>query len=159
VDLVAGRAATLDVTFAPPAVALERVTVTGRGTRGADRSGFKRRANGGFGRFITSEQIERTPTATVTDLLRTVAGLRIVPAGDGVHQVIYSRGQLNLTQQCKPAVYVDGTLAAGAADALDSYVHVREVAAVEVYTDFATAPLGFQRGACGSILVWTKGAI
>jgi hypothetical protein len=59
---------------------------------------------------------------------------------------------------CTPPVFLDGIPVMSDGD-LDALVLLRDVEAVEVYRGSAELPLqyGGSNGACGAIVIWTKG--
>jgi hypothetical protein len=67
-----------------------------------DYTGFTERAKrGGFGRFFTEEDISRRSAFVLTDVLRTVPGLQVVPNG-GLGYTVRGRGG------CTPDLFIDG---------------------------------------------------
>ena len=87
----------------------------------------------------------------VTDLLRTVPSMQVIPTG--------SRSARIRIRNCSPAVYVDGMVVADGAADINALVASSEVGAMEVYASGRDAPPEYQRGACGVVLIWTKGRI
>jgi hypothetical protein len=88
-------------------------------------------------------------------MLRTVPGLRVVPAGDGTNVIQSSRDP---TGGCV-TFYVDGSpwqqMTPGD---LDTFVRPEEVAALEVYNG-ATTPAQFQQAGnsgCTTVVIWTQ---
>ena len=156
VDLAPARQATADITLERIVSELLAVTVYGKSKSTLDLSGFTERSRGMYGRFVTAEQIERSGAPTMADVLRTLPGLRVRLDPSGFRGVILSRGEKNYTEPCSPDIYLDGMWVADGPTAIEDLVMVREVAGIEVYLDFGTAPAGYTRGPCGSILVWTK---
>lgn len=152
VDLRAGREATVDVRLAERVRSLAPRVVRGDARRGM--AGFLERAALGNGHFVTPAMIADRGTRTVTDLLRTVPTLRLRPS-DGHGTIISMRGALPPHGDCGPAVFVDGTYILDGGVELERYVAAAEVGGIEVYSS-ASVPPEYQRGMCGSILIWTR---
>jgi hypothetical protein len=152
VELASGRATAVTVTLEEAAVALAPVTVLGKpSARQRDINGFLARSQrGGFGRFITREDIERRNPVFLTDELRRLPGMTVSQGGPG-ERVIVGRGG------CRPAVILDGSPIVDGSKSLDLLVNPRDVLGIEVYQDPGTAPPQYTGigGNCGVILVWT----
>ena len=56
---------------------------------------------------------------------------------------------------CAPAVFLDGMYIPDGASDVSVLARPSEMAGIEVYTG-NNAPLQFQRGGCGSLVLWTK---
>jgi hypothetical protein len=154
VNLSSRRPAQVAVTLDNRINTLANVVVQGDRTKHLeDLTGFTERAKkGGFGRFITQEDIEKRAAMTATDVLRTTPGLSIVPNGSFGYSIL-GRGQ------CVPAVYVDGMKVMDGASELDNLVRPTEIMGVEVYTGAAGTPpqfAGAGSNGCGVVAVWTK---
>lgn len=97
----------------PLAVELDPVEITAEATqRYLELVGFYERQRADFGHYMNREDIERRQGSTITDLLATVPGVRLVPAGDGSGRLfIQMRGSvLTRGDLCRPRVYVDGII-------------------------------------------------
>jgi hypothetical protein len=82
VALASGRVATAVVRMAPTAPVLERVVVMGQRTQASKNlEGFLARKRTGIGAFVTRADIERRAPLDVSDVLRTTAGLTVIPTG------------------------------------------------------------------------------
>jgi hypothetical protein len=115
--------------------------------------GDRARRNAGFGRFLTRDQIEQAHPITVSDLLRTMPGLQVVPSPRGFGYDVLT------TEGCRPAVFLDGLhypLLGG--ETIDDIIHPLDLEAVEVYPHAAEVPPEFATaaGTCGVIALWTK---
>lgn len=153
VDLASGRTDTAEVRLSDRLPILEGQTIYGERKDRNDMTGFLKRAKGGMGTFITPEQIAQRQAFDVTDYLRTVPGLRVIP-GSGFGGSIQLRN-------CTPTVFVDGMQLFQGADDLSELVRASEVAGIEVYNSSTSTPSEFQRGmnGCGAVVVWTKGRL
>ncbi len=148
IAVVPGEVLDLEIELDPSAYALTEVVVEGR----AYRRGFYDRWRMGVGRFIPREEIEAKAPLEVTDLLRTIAGVRLAYTSRGVRVVMRS-------QNCEPQIRIDG-MASGSFGgfALDDLVSPEWVEGIEVYRSDLEAPAEFGPAPCGLILIWTSGA-
>ncbi|HYD52281.1 MAG TPA: hypothetical protein VEA99_06630 [Gemmatimonadaceae bacterium] len=142
--LLAQRDTTVDTTGAPPAAEAEEGPVS------TYLQGFeaRRRRNTG-GQFLTSAQIDSLGREQLIDVLR-----QRIPGA--------------IARQCRPLVFLDGTLQGGV---VDRFLSARDVAAVEWYST-GFIPPEFRRGerggtsvgsgplangpGCGALLLWTR---
>lgn len=155
VDLSSRRPTQVAVVLDNRVNLIEGVTVTADRTRqNRDLTGFEeRKAKGGFGRYLSEEDIQKRSALVMTDALRTIPGLQVVPNG-GFGYSLRGRGG-----NCAPDVFVDGMRVMDGATDLDAIVRPPEVAGIEVYNGGAGAPAQYQApggGACGTVLIWTK---
>jgi hypothetical protein len=109
---------------------------------------FEWRRPRGMGTYFTREDIEARSPYRITDLLRTVPGLRVFPAGQFGEQAIRLRGN------CRPAIIVDGIRTSIDTD-VDHVLPPMDVEAVEVYRG-AELPVQFGNNPCGAIVFWTR---
>jgi hypothetical protein len=139
----------LPVVLDPMPTELEKVIVMARlaASRGRLKEFYERKSRGGMGTFIEREEIERRHPHWMSDMLRTVPGVRVIPRRGGGNSVRI-RG-------CVPTVWLDGLAVRGAQ--LDEIVRPNDVAAVEVYRSSAGLPPQFaSMNSCGAIVVWTR---
>jgi hypothetical protein len=111
------------------------------------------RASGG-GTIMDGETVRARSTIFVTDALRAMNGVRIVPVG-GMGQRILMRG---FGRECSPRIYLDGVPLGhfGGTMFLDDLVIASDVAAMEVYPRGAMVPAQFAGlEECGAVVVWT----
>ncbi|AHG89739.1 hypothetical protein J421_2202 [Gemmatirosa kalamazoonensis] len=157
IDLAPGRVATVNVRL-DRAQTLAPVTILGRPTSGL--AGFlERRAHNRGGRYITPADIARLRTSNVTDALRAMPGLRIIPDRHGGVIILGRSLHSQLTgARCLSAIYLDGqTLPPG--DDLGRWVGPGQVAGIEVYSDEPYAPPQYRDPdfeGCSVLLVWTR---
>jgi hypothetical protein len=121
---------------------------------------FRQRRRAGGGVFLDRAEIERRNPRTLTDLLRTVPGIR-VSAGNGGFRFVSTHFR-RLAQEtgdagaCDMMMYVDGQpFPAGSGDT-DSRIRVSEIGGVEVYVTAGSVPREFAglTAACGVIVIW-----
>ena len=117
-------------------------------------AGYYDRKKGGFGTFITPEQIEARNATLTSDLLRGVRGVDIQQVTP-FSTVPYSRR----TPGCVMNVFIDGIAVKVDKDnGLENVLPGSEVGAIEIYAGPSETPpkfLGASNG-CGSIVIWTK---
>lgn len=124
--------------------------------------GFRRRKEGGIGRFIDREDIERKDPVRLTDLLRDVPGLRLL-CDLGSCKIQFERARPPIHRVDCPVLYfVDGTPYPMTFP--DAHLFPDDIEGIEVYTS-ATVPAEFNRMVgspdsgsprCGVILIWTR---
>lgn len=154
------EAVTVELRVARNAIPLAPLVVTARvDTR---LKGFHDRSESrlGFGHYITRANIDRRPGTRVTDLLRSMPGVRIVPVaqcrGCSAVDVIYMRGGADM---CAPTVLLDGlTVKQDAVFSLDAFILPDMLEGIEVYVEPSGVPpaLGMGTNACGVIALWTR---
>ena len=155
VELSTRAPARLDIIMDRAAQVLAEVRVEADAAdAGLERVGFKQREKAGFGYFLTSDDITRRAGNVLTDVFRTIPGLRVVPSG--MDYVVQSAR--SATGGCVK-YYVDGAVfeAIFPGD-VDRLVPPWEIAAIEVYTGTST-PAQFQApgsSSCAAIVIWTK---
>ena len=113
---------------------------------------IEQRRQRGFGHFIMRDELERSPNARVTDMLRRVPGVRIYQ-NQGGDIVTFARG-LTASGPCRPMLYLDGHRL-GTSENIDFVAMVSSLEAIEVYTSAAQAPAEYWGGSCGTIVLWT----
>lgn len=115
---------------------------------------FQRRRSANRGTFITRAEIEKRGARTGTDIVRTVAGVRLVPRRGGFgFQVLMTRG--DGARPCVPQMFVHGMPYSGM---LDDFI-ADDIEALEVYTGTSEVPAELDKngkGVCGAIVVWTR---
>jgi hypothetical protein len=156
VDLLAGRAATLQITLATLRSVLDTVRITASRVYSSDRHGFeRRRRTAAHGRFFGQDDVERFRPIGVTQLLHRAPGVTIASASFDnpvLMRDLYSGGY------CEPAIYIDGLRMTGlSAREIDMWVRPEELEGMEVYPRAGQAPAEFTRlDGCGSIVLWTQ---
>lgn len=134
----------------PLALELDPVVVVTERRGRMDRTGFNERRRSGFGRYVTREDIEARNPFYVSDLLRMMPGVRVVPDSRGFGNSVLLR------QGCRPTVYLDGMrLMEVDGFGIDDLLMAHDVEGIEVYQGIQ-APAQFGGGSCGSIVLWTR---
>ena len=152
VDLRPGRRTDADVALGENVRTLDVVTVYGRRPR-RSITGFLERSRGGFGRFLTAAAIEKRRPFEVTDALRMLPGVHVLPSSSGFGNTVLLRGN---DGRCMPEVFLDGMVIFEGAGEIDRLVRPADVMGIEVYAGVAGTPAEFSRGPCGAIVIWTR---
>lgn len=141
-----------DLQAAPIQLAEVRVKAPRRST--LHRNGFFERRGGGFGVFMTREQIEDMQPRYMSDVLRRVAGISLSTTGFGGTSRATMRGT-KVLGNCPIQYYLDGTMTSGFN--IDE-VMPSDVEGVEIYRGASTIPPAYNKGTalCGVILIWTR---
>jgi hypothetical protein len=132
---------------------MDPVVVTARRNFALDRVGFGQRSKGANGYFIGPDRLEKMHPQYVSDVLRQVPGLRVVPTGAGDYTVTSTRSMGGCVEY-----YVDDVpfreLQPGE---INHFLNGGEVVAAEVYQG-GMAPPQYSRnsGSCTSIVLWTR---
>lgn len=129
-------------------VSLDSVLVVARRSR--YREFERNRRNGGFGRYLTEDDIEKRHAFQTTDLLRATPGFRI--SGSGFDAKVYSsRAGVSLSgRSCEVNVVIDGMQHQDI-----NWLQPSDIGAMEVYAGQAGAPIQYDH-VCGAIVIWTK---
>lgn len=148
-----GTRAQLSVTMDTEAILLEAIRVELRSIL-LEESGFYDRMERGFGAFLTRAQIQERIPLYASDILRGVAGVRMVPSRDRAGSVPVDRSEC-------PYRYVLNGARVGEGFRIDD-IPADWIDAVEIYRGVATVPHEFQavgigaRANCGVIVIWTR---
>jgi hypothetical protein len=112
-------------------------------------AGFYSRRDKGFGRFVTSEDIERRRPANLSAML-SASGITMRCVRTACYPARYASGR-----RCAVPVFLDG-LRVEAYD-IDN-IPPSDVLGIEVYRQGADTPAEFSRWSadCGAVLIWTK---
>lgn len=152
-DLAHGTDTAIVVVLTSVKQVLDTIRIVARRVYDRDRSGFLRRQRVGRGFFMDERTIDRINPIDAYQLLARAPGARVV--SQGFKKLLLFRGRGG--GSCIPMIVLDGMrMPSDFAGELESLVHARHLAAVEVYRD-AQAPAEFAdfRG-CGTVVLWTK---
>lgn len=117
---------------------------------------FESRRRAGFGYFLDESAIERRQPFYVSDLMRVVPGVMVMP-GRSAANIVAMRGS-SFNAFCIPAIFLDGVQVVSDDGDLESLVNVQDVKAIEIYVRTGSMPAQFQTlNGCGSIVIWTGG--
>lgn len=155
VDIVSSSQGAAEVELANLGITLDTVRVVARVYTSRREAAFERRLKSGFGHIIQEAEIERRNPMFVSDLLRTIPGVLVVPSRYSTDDV-QMRG--SYSGYCRPSIYIDGTPIINDPNfPLNQLVSTSEIRAMEVYTRSLTTPMEFQgmSRSCGAIVIWT----
>jgi carboxypeptidase family protein/TonB-dependent receptor-like protein len=142
------------VRLLPDTAQLRPVVVTANNRRPTGRLGgfYDRMSKRLGGYFITRDDIQKRNPLLVSDLLRTIPGLEVLPSARAFGY------DIRTVEGCRPAVFLDGLpLPLMRGETIDDLVNPMDVEGIEVYRHAAEVPVQFQRGsACGAIVIWTR---
>jgi hypothetical protein len=137
---------------------MDPVLVTARRMASLDKVGFNQRKKSAFGFFMGPDQIQRLHPNYLTDILRTVPGLRVSYGPDG-EVVSSSRGPTSLMGggDCVQYYVDDMPWTSATPGDVNQFVNGNEVVGVEVYNGPGTPPQ-YSRAmqSCTTIVIWTK---
>lgn len=148
VDYQAVLGLRIDVQMVEEAVELEPilVVVEARSLR-LESAGFYDRRRRGIGRFVTREEVLEDNALRISDVLRTMPGVRMRRGGAFREEVVVLRGG------CRADVYVDGVHLAPPAP-VDALLAPTDLDGLEVY-HASELPAGFRTTTCGAVVFWT----
>jgi hypothetical protein len=137
-------------------IMLDTIRVTSQRIFTRGLTDFDRRKRMGFGRFFDEKEIERRNPIFLTDLLRAISGVYVMPGQSGGDDVLM-RGGLGGAAMCRPDLIIDGVRQINDATfPLGMQVWGNQLRAVEVYSRPSSVPVEFQSmTGCGAIVVWT----
>jgi hypothetical protein len=161
VDIVQGASGSTEIELANLAFALDTVRVTAQRERiytSASTAAFERRRKYAVGHVIDEAEIEKRRPIVLTDLLRTVPGVTVVPGKRSGWDVFMRGGHAILgSGYCRPDIWIDGARVTN--DEMfpfDMMVQVNDVRVVEVYARAGLVPPDLaSTSGCGVIGVWT----
>lgn len=149
------------------ATVLPQVNVEGRSDAWSAASvglaGFehRRRFNSG-GIYLDEQQIEARAPSRVTDLLRALPGVQLLPVTDSLSRTILvpvMRGSTSITGKvCPIQYYLDGR-PFDQSEVIDYMISPHDITAMEIYPGASQVPPQFKgpTAMCGVIVVWTRG--
>jgi len=152
VDIVRGTPGAAEVELTNLAITLGTIKVFAQRVYPSPFSGdFERRRRMGGGRFFDEKEIEDRKPTLLTDLLRTIPGVRVLPTIWGGVDAVMGPGH------CRPDLVIDGSRQINDETfPINTLVWANELRAVEVYTQPSSVPAEFQSGSgCGAIVIWT----
>ena len=156
VDLSTRAPAKVNVTMARPATVLNTIVVKADREVGLERIGFTQRKKVGGGYHLDGDDIMKRAPNMLTDLFRSIPGLRVVPSGNGMDYTVESSRQVS--GSCVK-YFVDGApFEAVFPGDVDRILPPNEIAAVEVYNGISV-PAQFQaagQSSCAAIVLWSK---
>lgn len=148
VELRSGRTVTQDVQLRR-IVTLDSIRVLAQRSRYREFE-FNRKANR-FGKFLTVDSIEKRHPLFTSDLFRVTPGFRVM--GFGLDAVVASsRGASSISRAtCAANVVIDGM-----PHMEINLISPFDIGAMEIYRPGDPAPVQYNEGSCGVIVIWTK---
>jgi len=137
---------------------MDPVLVTARRSASLDKVGFSQRKRSGMGYYLGPEQIQAMHANYLTDILRTVPGLRVSYGPQG-EEVSSSRGSGSLmgAPGCVQYYLDDMPWQSATPGDINQFVNGNEIVGVEVYNG-PGVPAQYSRAMqdCTTIVLWTK---
>lgn len=156
VELKSGANHSLTISLREEPILIGGVEVEARQTTGQMDflRGFHERRDRGFGYFLTREEIEQRGSTDLSNLLRTVPGIRAEPTQFGQARIQTSRAPAG--SRCRIGVFID-RVRYRLADDLPG-ISTKDIEAIEVYRGRSELPAEFADPDlnCGAIVIWTR---
>ena len=159
VELREGYVDQWDVVLQPEPLSLAEVRVEAKRESRAGQMdflrGFYERRERGVGYFLTRGEIEGHGSRDLSNLLRSVPGLRTTPSQFGQSRVT-TRSSPSMGRSCKIRVYVDGMVYRAADDFVG--IPTLDIEGIEVYRGRSELPAEFADpdADCGVVAIWTR---
>ena len=157
VAIIAGETQTLAIVLVINPTLVDTVLV-GAAATSPRMFDFEQRRVRGVGSFITRKDIEKRRPHVMSEMLRTVPGVRLDRSNTGRNSVDMTRNFDRRSRSiCPVQLFVDGHPYRGYGFGLDNFAP-DEVEALEVYRSVSELPPEFNFGSasCGVIAVWTR---
>lgn len=154
VNLIPEQTVELAVKMETSSVPLPELVVEGeKPPPPAKMVGFYGRRGSGQGHFVTREEIDKRQPRVLTDMLRSVPGLRITCDGGGCRAQSFSETR-RFMGPCPIQYFLDGLPFLGDVDELTP----DQVEGIEIYRGSASVPPEFNTGTamCGVIAMWSR---
>ena len=133
---------------------MDPVVVTARLDRELKNVGFSQRQKSGFGRYLTAEDIVRRNPIYLSDVLRTVPGLRVDYQGG---QAVIGSSRNPGQSGCVNYVVDGNRWQSMEPGDVNDFVGPREIAAMEIYQATETpGEFTVPGSSCTTIVIWTK---
>jgi hypothetical protein len=164
VALAAAAPTTVLIRMAIEAVPIDalRVEVAAR-VPALERAGFYDRRRTSQGRFFERSDIEERNPRRIADMLRGIAGVRVIESGHNADVLLRAGGGMSMGGMCAPEVWLDGQLVSrgggpGAGRHNLNEIRPTDLEAIEVYASAARVPAryGGAHAACGVVVFWSK---
>ena len=150
--LVASRTDSIEVVLAAVAGRLPGLTTDAEAAERAYLASFYRRREIGNGFFFNRRELDSIRVVRVSDVLRRLPGVRLVPDRLGRLQLRMSR-----SGNCPPDFWIDGQRTPFLA--VDD-LPLRDIQALEIYRGASGVPPEFNNRlgnpACGVVVIWTR---
>ena len=152
IALVAGRTDSVHFVLAVLPAHLPELRAEAEARQRARLADFHRHRESGHGYFLDRRQLDSSRVSRISDVMRRLPGVRLVPDRMGRQQLRMSR-----SGSCDPDFWIDGQRAAFLN--VDD-VPLADVEALEVYRGPTGLPpeynVRFGNPGCGAIIIWTR---
>lgn len=154
--VVSERPQTVDVTMEMlPAEMAALITEASTRVREMLRDFWHRREQG-YGHFITRAEIEDRQPMNLSDMMRTLPGMTLVPKQVGTEATLRFARNVG-GHDCPPQYFIDGVMARGFN--IDD-MPPGDVEGIEIYPGVSTVPPQFKSltgtSACGVVVIWSR---
>ena len=154
--VVSANAQTVDVTMEQlPAEMAALITEASTRVREMLRDFWHRREQG-YGHFVTRAEIEDRQPMNLSDMMRSIPGMQLVPklvGGEATLRFARNAGG----HDCPPQYFIDGVMARGFN--IDD-MPPSDVEGIEIYPGVSTVPPQFKSvtgtSACGVVVIWSR---
>jgi hypothetical protein len=156
IDIMSGQSETADVELSAIAVTLDTVRVTAQRAYASRRLlELERRQRSGMGHILDAKEINKRNPWVLTDLLRSMPGIRMTPGRFSSH-VVRMRHPKGFGF-CTPEFIVDNVRVMVDEDfPIDNLIPMDDINAVEVYTNMVPGEY-FNHNDCGVIAITSGG--
>jgi carboxypeptidase family protein/TonB-dependent receptor-like protein len=157
VEIIAGETQTLAIVLVVHPILVDSVLV-GVAAISPRMFDFEQRRVRGVGSFITRKDIEKRRPHVMSEMLRTVPGVRLDRSNTGRNSIDMMRNFDRRSRSiCPVQLFVDGHPYRGYGFGLDNFAP-DEVEALEVYRSVSELPPEYNYGSasCGVVAVWTR---
>jgi len=159
VDIVLGAPGATEVELSNLGITLDTVRVVAqRMFSSRPDAEIERRLAKSLGHLIDEKELEKRRPMVMTDVLRTIPGVQILPGRRSGEDVWMRGGQGILGNgRCRPDVRVDGSLVTNDETfPFNAIVGIEQIRAIEVYAHSSLVPVEYQTlSGCGVIAIWT----
>lgn len=155
VDVPPADTAEVDVILGVAAQQLTGVIVQGQPVHVPSAlDAFEARRKQGMGHYVTRAQIEARHPLMISDMMRTVPGVTLIPSENGRTSLRFARvGRAN----CPPQFFVDGIQVTGFS--IDD-MPPGDIEGIELYAGSAGLPPEYNRvhgtSICGTVIIWSR---
>jgi hypothetical protein len=169
VAVAEGRPMLLTIPLEIRPVELQGVAATGTSSAPSALSSrleaFYRRVRTGAGEYITRAEIERRNARNLSDLIRSIPGIRVTSTPGGDRPSLEARRSIGYdlvnpdATGCAIQYFIDGSPIKPIHDGvLEAEIMLHEIEGIEIYRRGATTAAQYQRmnGGCGVVLIWKK---
>jgi hypothetical protein len=159
VDIVQGAPGAAAIELTNLGITLDTVRVVAQHVFSSRREAdIEQRLRKSLGHVVGAAEIEKWQPQVMTDLLRRIPGVQILPGKRSGEDVYMRGGQAILgSGMCRPDIRVDGSLVVNDENfPINFIVNMDQIRAIEVYAHATLVPVEYQTtSGCGVIVIWT----